>query len=203
MRYKDQLVLTGKVNEIGEPLTSNVPDSYRAGAELTAAVQIASWLDWKGNVTLSDNKILRFTEYVEDWETGQFEAEYLGTTPIAYAPDIVAGSLFTAHYRDFVIGLHSNYVSKQYMDNSGSDSRKIDAYFVNNLRMAYTFHPKGLQSLEMACNVNNLFNEEYESNGYVWYTWYEGSGADRRRGNDLRYFPQAGTHVLVSLTAKF
>ncbi|MDR2683125.1 MAG: TonB-dependent receptor, partial [Dysgonamonadaceae bacterium] len=149
------------------------------------------------------NKILRFTEYVEDWETGQFEAEYLGTTPIAYAPDIVAGSLFTAHYRDFVIGLHSNYVSKQYMDNSGSDSRKIDAYFVNNLRMAYTFHPKGLQSLEVACHVNNLFNEEYESNGYVWYTWYEGSGADRLRGNDLRYFPQAGTHVLVSLTAKF
>ncbi|MDR1527644.1 MAG: TonB-dependent receptor [Dysgonamonadaceae bacterium] len=203
MRYKDQLVLTGRVNDIGEPLTSNVPDSYRTGMEWTAAAQIASWLDWSGNVTWSENKILRFTEYVEDWETGNFEAEYLGTTPIAYAPNIIAGSLLTAHYRDFSIGLHSHYVSKQYMDNSGSESRKIDAYFVNNLRGTYTFHPQGLKSLELACSVNNLFNEKQESNGYVWYTWYEGSDANRKRGNDLRYFPQAGTHVLVHLTAKF
>ncbi|MDR2805256.1 MAG: TonB-dependent receptor [Dysgonamonadaceae bacterium] len=203
MRYKDQLVLTGKVNDIGEPLTSNVPDSYRAGAELTAAAKITSWLDWNGHLTLSENKIHHFTEYVEDWETGNFEAGYLGTTPIAYAPNIIAGSLFTAHYKAFAIGLQSNYAGKQYMDNSGSESRKINAYFVNNLRCAYTFYPGNPKSIELACSVNNLLNEKYESNGYVWYTWYEGSGDNRKRGNDLRYFPQAGTTVLIHLAVKF
>ncbi|MDR0540701.1 MAG: TonB-dependent receptor [Dysgonamonadaceae bacterium] len=203
MRYKDQLVLTGKVNEIGEPLTSNVPDSYRAGVEVTAAAKLEPWLDWNGNLTLSESKIHNFTEYVEDWETGSFEAEYLGTTPVAYAPNITAGSLLSARYKDFAIGLQSNCAGKQYMDNSGSESRKIDAYFVNNLRCAYTFHPKGLKSLKLACSINNLLNEKYESNGYVWYTWYEGSGADRTRRNDLRYFPQAGRHILMHLTASF
>jgi iron complex outermembrane receptor protein len=203
MRYTDQLVLTGRVNDIGEPLTSNVPDSYRTGVELTAAARIASWLEWSGNVTWSENRILAFTEYVEDWETGGFESEYLGTTPIAYAPNITAGSLFTARYKRFEAGLQSNYVGSQYMDNSGSEDRKIDAYFVSNLRCAYTFPVRGLKSAELACSIHNLFNEKYESNGYVWYTWYEGSGADRQRGNDLRYFPQAGTHVSVQLTAKF
>jgi iron complex outermembrane receptor protein len=203
MRYKDQLVLTGKVNDIGEPLTSNVPDSYRAGVEVTATTAITPWLEWEGNLTWSQNRILRFTESVEDWETGAFSDQYLGTTPIAYAPDITVGSLFSAHCHDFVLGLQSNYVGKQYMDNSGSESRKIDAYLVNNLRLAYTFHPARLQSVELACSVNNLLNEKYETNAYVWYTWYEGSGADRKRGNDLRYFPQAGAHLLFHLTMKW
>jgi iron complex outermembrane receptor protein len=203
MRYNDQLVLTGRVNDIGEPLTSNVPDSYRTGIELTAAARIAPWLDWRGHATWSKNRILHFTEYVEDWETGVFEAEYLGDVPIAYAPSLTVGSLFTAHYKDFTIGLQSQYVAKQYMDNSGSDDRKIDPYFINDLRAAYAFHPHGLQSLELALSINNLLNESYESNGYVWYTWYEGSGSDRHRGNDLRYFPQAGTHLMLHLAARF
>jgi iron complex outermembrane receptor protein len=202
MRYKDQLVLTGKVNDIGEPLTSNVPDSYRTGLELTAAATIAPWLDWRGHITLSENQIRHFTEYVEDWETGAFEPEYLGKTPIAYAPNLTAGSLFTAHHKRLTISLQSNYVSKQYMDNSGSNDRKIDPYFVNNLRCAYAF-PLRRPSLELALSVHNLLNEQYESNGYVWYTWYEGSGANRQRGNDLRYFPQAGAHVMVHLLARF
>jgi iron complex outermembrane receptor protein len=203
MRYTDQLALTGRVNDIGEPLTSNVPNSYRTGAELTASARLLPWLEWRGNLTLSKNRILGFTEYVEDWESGNFEGEYLGSTPIAYSPNVVAGSLFTAQNQAFSVDLQTNYVGKQYLDNSGSDSRKLDAYLVSDLRCAYRLPVNGPKSAEVACSVHNLFNEKYESNGYVWYTWYEGTGNDRRRGNELRYFPQAGTHVLFQLTVRF
>ncbi|MDR0866046.1 MAG: TonB-dependent receptor [Candidatus Symbiothrix sp.] len=203
MQYKDQLVLTGKVNEIGEPLTSNVPDSHRAGIELVLGARITSWLRWDGNLTLSENKIKDFTEYVDDWESGEQVAVNYGTTTISMSPGITAGSLFSLNYESWTAGLQSNYVGKQYLDNSGSDDRKLDPYFVNNLRLGYTFQLKGLKSLGLNLLVNNLFNEKYENNGYVWYSWYEGSGADRVRGNDLRYFPQAGTNVLANLVLKF
>jgi iron complex outermembrane receptor protein len=203
MEYKDQLVLTGKVNEIGEALTSNIPDSYRAGVEIVLGAKIAPWLKWNGNLTLSDNKIKNFTEYVEDWETGAFEPEFLGTTPIAYSPDITVGSLFSANYQSWSAGLQSNYVGKQYLDNTGSEDRKIDPYFVSNLHLGYTFRLKGMKSLGINLLVNNIFNEKYETSGYVWYTWLEGSGSNRVRNNDLRYFPQAGTNVLVSATMSF
>ncbi|MDR1562659.1 MAG: TonB-dependent receptor [Dysgonamonadaceae bacterium] len=203
MLYKDQLVLTGKVNEIGELLTSNVPDSYRAGIELTASVNITPDLSWSGNTTLSDNRIKEFTEYVEDWETGT-AVNYLGTVPIAFSPDIIAGSMFSYVHKGFRAALQSQYVGKQFMDNTGSADRSIDAYFVNNLRFGYDFPCKGtFPFVSVNLLVNNIFNEEYESNGYVWYTWYEGTCNDRKRGNDLRYFPQAGTNVMANIVIKF
>ncbi len=203
MKYKDQLILNGRVNEIGEPLTSNIPDSYRLGMEVTAGVRLTHWLDWDGNITLSDNKIKNYTEYVEDWETGNYEPGYLGTTPIAYSPGIIANSLFSLNYQSWSAGFQSSYVGKQYLDNSGSNDRKLNPYFVNNLRLGYTLPIKGIRSLAFNVLINNLFNEKYASNGYIWYSWYEGSGNDRTRGNDLRYFPQAGTNVLFNLALKF
>ncbi len=203
MKYKDQLVLTGNVNEIGEPLTSNVPDSYRMGVELSLGTQIAPWIRWDGSLTLSKNEIKNYTEYVEDWETGNYEPNYLGTTDISFSPEVLANSLFSLNYGPWSAGLQSNYVGKQYIDNSESEDRKINPYFVSNLRLGYAFHPKGLESLSFNILINNLFNEKYETNGYVWYTWYQGTGENRTRGNDLRYFPQAGTNILANVTVKF
>ena len=151
---------------------------------------------------MSQSKIKEYTEYIDDWETGQ-SADYLGTTSISYSPDIVAGSLFSAEYLNWSAGLQSSYVGKQYLDNSGSEDRKLDAYFVNNLRLGYTFKVKGVKSVSLNLLINNLFNEKYESNGYVWYSWYEGAGNDRMRKNQLRSFPQAGTNVLANVVLKF
>lgn len=203
MKYKDQLILTGKVNEIGEPLTSNIPDSYRMGIELLAGIKIASWLRWDGNLTLSENKIKNYTEYVHDWETGDKCANYLGTTPIAYSPDLIVNSIFSFSYKSLNAGLQSNYVGKQYLDNSGSEDRKIDPYFVSNLRIGYSFTLKGIKTLGIDLLINNLFDEKYETNGYVWYSWYEGAGNDRVRKNDLRYFPQAGTNLMLNVSLRF
>ena len=204
MKYKNQLILTGKVNDIGEALSSNIPDSYRTGIELTAGVKPLAWMRWDGNLTLSANKIKDYSEYANiydenyDW-VGQQE-NYLGTTDIAYSPNVIANSLFSFSYKQWDAAFHSSYVGKQYLDNSGSDDRKIDAYFVNNLRLGYTFKMKGIKTINLGLLINNIFNAKYESNGYVYDSFYDSTGM---RFNDLRYFPQAGTNVLVNLNIAF
>ncbi|MDR0428405.1 MAG: TonB-dependent receptor [Dysgonamonadaceae bacterium] len=203
MKYKDQLILNGKVNEIGEPLTSNIPDSYRAGIELIAGMRVTSWFDWTGNLTLSRNKIKDYTEYVDDWETGDKYANYIGTTSISYSPSLIANSLFSFKHKNWNVGLQSSWVGKQYLDNSGSDDRKLDPYFVNNLKLGYSFRLKGIKSMDIHLLINNILNEKYESNGYVWYSWYEGVGDARQRNNELRYFPQAGTHMMTHIAIRF
>jgi len=204
MRYKDQLILTGKISEIGEMLTSNIADSYRRGIEFTAAAKITDWLRWDGNVTLSQNKILNFTEqgvdvYDADWNWTASQDNYLGKTDIAYSPNLIANSIITFNYKAFECGLHSNYIGKQYIDNTSDAVRSIDAYFVNNLNLKYSLKLNKLKSVDFNVLVNNLFAEVYETNAWTWYSAVVGGA----RYNDLRYFPQAGTNFLASVTLKF
>ena len=126
MDYNNQLILTGKISEIGEALTSNIKDSYRMGIELTGGVQITSWLNWNANVTLSQNKIKHFVEYVDNWDTGVQEINDLGTTNIAFSPDLIANSMFDFAYKGFIASFNSQVVGRQYIDNSSSKDRSID-----------------------------------------------------------------------------
>lgn len=204
MKYNNQLILTGKISEIGEMLTTNIPDSHRAGIELTGGVQISPLLRWDGNVTFSQNKIKNFVEqdvdvYDADWNWVDSRSNELGNTNIAYSPDIIANSILSFSYRGFETALHSNYVGQQYLDNTSSKQRSIDAYFVNNLRASYSFDLPHLESVTLGVWVNNLFNVEYETNGYNWYSYY----LDGKRVNEKRYFTQAGTNALASITIRF
>jgi iron complex outermembrane receptor protein len=123
----------------------------------------------------------------------------LGTTDIAYSPNIIANSIFTYNHKDFECGLHSNYVGKQYIDNTSDNSRSINAYFVNNINLKYTLKLQKAKSIEFNVLVNNIFNEQYETNGWTWYSYY----INTKRMNDLRFFPQAGINFLTSVTLKF
>ncbi|MEA4917672.1 TonB-dependent receptor [Proteiniphilum sp.] len=204
MKYKNQLILTGKISEIGEILTSNIPDSYRTGVELTGGVQISPLLRWDANITFSQNKIKNFVEqdvavYDENEEWIEARSNELGTTDIAYSPDIVANSILSFSYRGFEIALHSNYVGRQYLDNTSSKERSIDAYFVNNLRASYSFKIPHVESVVLGVWVNNLFNVEYETNGYNYDSYY----LNGKRVNEKRYFPQAGTNALANITIRF
>jgi iron complex outermembrane receptor protein len=204
MQYKDQLVLTGKVNEIGEPLTSNVPDSYRMGMELQLGVRITPRWKWNGNLTLSRNKIKNYTEYVlvDDGDSPQ-QADYYGTTSIAYSPDVVANSLFSYTYQSFSAGFHTTYAGKQYLDNTGNDDRSIDSYLVSNLRLGYDFQLSGIKKLSISLLINNFFNEIYETNGWVWAAYYHNENGGLDPYVEKSYFPQAGTHVLANINIKF
>jgi iron complex outermembrane recepter protein len=184
MNYTDQLVLTGKLDNVGNPIRANVGKSFRTGIELSGMIRLFNQLSWNANVTYSANKN---KDYVLDSENGTKK-----NTDIILSPRVIAGSqLFWNALPGFQVGLLSKFVGKQYLDNTQTESLTLDAYFVNDIRLNYSFKPNGIKGMDVSLLVNNIFNEEYESNGATY-----GDGV-------AYYFPQAGTNFLAMLTLKF
>ena len=204
MDYKDQLVLTGELNEIGEPVAANVPESYRMGVELMAGVKLDCGFTWDINATLSKNRVKDFTEtlYEDEWVGGEQWITKKGDTHIAFSPDFILNNQFGYNYKGFSASLQSQYVSKQYISNADCENHVLDAYFVSNLNLAYTFKLPSLKSVTVGCTVYNLFNEEYENNGYAGSGFYY-DGDQRVRYDYAGYAAQAGTNFLAHLTLKF
>ncbi len=202
MDYKNQLVLTGKLNEIGEALSENMPDSYRAGIELTAGWNITKNLKWSANATFSRNIIKDYVDYVsasDDYGDLPQVADKRGNTQISFSPSVLVGSLVEYSNGNFYAAFQSNYVGKQYIDNSEHDDLMLDAYFVNNLRANYSFPLTSLKvTAIVGIAVNNIFNEMYSSNGWGGSYYYNGV-----RGSYMGYFPQAGCNFMANLTIKF
>jgi iron complex outermembrane receptor protein len=209
MYYRDQLVLTGQINDVGAYTRTNVPESYRAGIEVQAAVKPAQWLNINGNVTLSQNKITKSNEYVDAYDTAY---NYVGqdtighsNTNIAFSPAIVAGGGITfipfrnmPHQPALELSILGKYVSKQYLDNTNNEAATIKPYGVCNLLLRYTVHLKPFRELGLSVMLNNIFNHLYESNGYT-YSYMV--GADRTMVN--YYYPQAGFNWMAGLTVKW
>ncbi len=202
MYYKDQLVLTGEINDVGSSIMTNVPKSYRAGIEISAGWSPLQWFKWDINAALSSNKILNFTEYVDTydvaWNFSQ-QQNYLGTTELSFSPAIVAGNVFRFEpVKNFDIQLISKYVSRQYIDNSAAKARSLDPFFVNNVLLRYHFRTRIIKEIGISALVNNLLNEKYETNAWVYRYIYDGSETISDG-----YFPQAGRNFLVSLSLRF
>lgn len=209
MNYKNQLVLTGQINDVGGYIRSNVDKSFRNGMELDATFGISPKLSWALTSAFSQNKVKGFKEFIDAYKTNDIDPnkyDYLGQavkiynkTDIAFSPTYVGSSTIAYKMaKNFEVALLSKYVSKQYLDNTSNDARKLDAFFVNNLRLNYGFKLKGVKSVELGLLVNNIFNELYESNGYTFSEIYDGSTSTYNN-----YFPQAETNFLVSLNLKF
>jgi iron complex outermembrane receptor protein len=199
MHYKDQLVMTGKINDVGIPIMTNVPKSYRLGMEISGTAQISRDLAWEANLTLSRNKILNFTEYVDDWDTGSQRSFYLGMTDLSFSPPVTASNTFSYRlFKMLEVSWLARYVGKQYIDNTSSNERKLDPYFVNDLAVSLNIRTKVFRKCEIRGVVNNLFNAKYETNAWV-YQYYEN---DRHKVMD-GYFPQAGTYFLAGISLKF
>jgi len=206
MYYRNQLVLTGKINDIGEMLTENISRSFRSGIELVGAVKPVDWLRWNGSVTVSYNRIIGFNEFVDvydaNWNWASQQENKLGNTPIAFTPNLLANSMLTYIKGNFEAGFQSLYIGKQYIDNTGSNDRSLKAYFVNNLRLSYNLPVKGIRGIGFTVMVNNLFNEQYISNAWT-YSYYQGDNSGTQRYNDFGFYPQAGTNFLAGITVKF
>jgi len=200
MDYKDQLVLTGEINDVGAAIMTNVPESYRVGIELAAGMKISSRLNWDVNATFSRNKIRDFTAYVDNWSP-PFEQirEDIGTTDLSFSPDVVAGSRITFRpVRGMDILFISKYVGRQYIDNTGSEQRSLDPYFVNDLLINYALDLKLVRKLSLHLAVNNIFSEEYETWAWVYRYFYESHEYEMNG-----YFPQAGINFMAGLTVGF
>ncbi|MCU0382493.1 MAG: TonB-dependent receptor [Cyclobacteriaceae bacterium] len=204
MDYNNQLVLTGALNDVGAPVRTNVANSYRAGIEIETNWQISEKINWQANATLSENKIRNFEEVVYDYgEDFSFAipSEIRNTyknTEISFSPSIIAGSVLSYQFaKGAEVAWLSKYVSEQFLDNTRNNNRKIDAFFVNDLRISYSIQPKFVSGIDFSLLVNNVFNEEYESNGYT-YGFLAGSATFRENF----FYPQAGTHFLAMVTIK-
>jgi len=199
MAYQNQLILTGEINDVGAPIMTNVDNSYRAGLELMAGVKLTTKLKWDVNVTLSKNKIKDFTDYVDDWDNGGQITTKLGTTDLAFSPEMIANSqLNWIAAKGLNISLQSYSVSKQYIDNTSSNDRKLNGYFLNNLKFIYRVPQRFAKEFNLHLMVNNLFDTKYENNAWVYSYLYE----SKRYAMD-GYFPQAGINFMAGLDIKF
>jgi iron complex outermembrane recepter protein len=199
MFYKNQLVLTGKVNDVGAYTRTNVDSSYRAGVELEAGMYILKNLTWNMNVTYSENKIVDYKEYTDEYDqdynyTGQAAINFHQTN-IAFSPNWIAGStLAYSAFKNFKISFISKYVGKQYLDNTTNEDRKLNAYLIDDLRLNYTLKTKYVKAIDFIFSIYNLFDKKYESNGYTY--GYNVAGV---RTTENFYYPQAGRNFLLGL----
>lgn len=198
MFYKDQLVLTGQVNDVGAYIRDNVENSYRIGLELEGAVRLSNQLQWAANATISQNKIAEFTEFIDDYDNGGQVEQGFSNTDIAFSPNFIGSSVLSFSEAGFMGELSTKYVSTQYLDNTQNEARSIDPYLVNDLRLSYKLSGLGvMKAITGTLMVNNLLNAEYETNGYTYGYVFGGE----QRFN--YYYPQAGRNFLLQVKWEF
>ena len=200
MNYKDQLVLTGAIDDTGAPLRATSGKSYRLGVEIDATFLICDNFRMLPNLALSSNKNLDFVSPIDG------ELVNLGTTNLSFSPNIVAGNKFEYEpITNLQLGLYTKYVGEQYMGNVDSDVSKLDAYFVNDFNVSYTIdNIPFLREIVVTGLVNNIFNIKYVSNGYYYTyddTWTDPTTTTTIEGTG--YNPQATINFLVGATVKF
>lgn len=208
MDYKDQLVLTGEINDVGAYTRTNIDESYRAGLELQGSVRPVEQLLINMNATFSQNKVKAFTEYVDNWDTGEQIAINYTNTDLSFSPSTIVGGevrytpLNTAKGTDkgheLALSLLPKYVGKQYIDNTMSEDRRLDPYLVTDFRLSYTMKNIFFKELVFTLWVRNLLDEEYETNAWV-YRYNTGDEFYKLDG----YFPQAGRNFLVGVKVRF
>jgi iron complex outermembrane receptor protein len=182
MAYKDQLILTGKLDDVGSPIRSNSEKSYRLGLEVDATIALSKQFIIRPNFTLSSNKNIDLA----------VEGENYGTTDISYSPSVIVGNIIVYKpLENLQISWLQKFVGEQYMNNIELPAAKLANYFVNDLNIAYEIKPKSVfKSIVITGLVNNILDKKYVSNGYMWDVY-------------PYYYPQAGINFLAGLTLKF
>lgn len=199
MNYKNQLVLTGKINDVGEYTRTNIAKSYRTGIEAEAAWKITEQLRWSVNLTVSQNRVIDFNEYVDNYDAGEQQKTLHSKADIAFSPRLLGSSVLAySPIKNLTLNWQSKYVGKQYLDNTQNETRKMDAYWINDLRINYVVKTSLLNEIAVTGLVSNMFDVKYVSNGYTYS--YIAGGA---RTDENFYFPQAGINFLLGVNVKF
>jgi iron complex outermembrane receptor protein len=199
MDYKNQLVVTGELNDVGSNIRANVANSYRAGVELMTSFLISKKLKFNLNGTYSQNKIENFTEVLYDYTVDYAVVENnYKNTDIAFSPNVIAAaSLEYNPLKSLNLMVQTKYVGDQFLDNTSNKKRKINAYQTVDARLSYSIFPKNMSSISFNLLANNILNTLYSSNGYT-YSYIVGETI-----TENFYYPQAGTNFLVGMTVKF
>lgn len=222
MSYKDQLILTGKLDDVGNPIRENIADSYRRGIELEFSSKINDYLNFEANTTLSQNKIKEYKELISNWDdyANPIEIDH-ENTDISFSPSTIAGgglsldllSIMNAKkYGNLYLSIFHKFIGKQYLDNTMSDKAALDAYNFTNLGIKYKISKGIFKNIELSFKVNNALNKKYITNGWVGrvksegydptsdpYTEAEGNGIYHYMG----VYPQALRNYMLRLKIDF
>ena len=199
MLYKNQLVLTGALDDVGEAIRTNIKDSYRAGIEGSAKIKIAQPLSWAVNATVSTNKVKNFQQFLYNYDNDTEVPTTYKSANIAYSPNFTGSSTISYQpIKNAEVAFISKYVSLQYLDNTSTRSRSLPSFFVNDVRLNYNFKIKGIKTLGVGLLINNIFSVKYQSDGATY--------PDIESGKVVNYnyfFTQAPVNFLGSLNLRF
>jgi iron complex outermembrane receptor protein len=192
MQYKDQLILTGALNDVGSSLRLNVPSSHRRGIEWQGTYLPIYFLSLTGNINYSKNTIKKFEYLLYDYENNGVQTTTYQNTPISYSPALIAYSELGLSYKSFKLNLIGKYVGKQYLDNTGAEERSLKPYLVFNSSFGWSHNLINHSKINLQFQVFNFGNLKYSSNGYTYSYLYSGLVTENF------YYPQAGRHFMLS-----
>ncbi len=218
MDYKDQLVLTGAINDVGEYNRVNVAESFRLGSEYSIVWQPVSSLNLGGSLTWNRSRIRKLTEAIDDWDTGVQLLKEHRNVPISFSPEWLASgfmelTMFHTKRSEFQSRLDHRYVGSQYLDNTGDDQTSLQPYHQTDLQLTWHWYPRKLDKITLKCQIINLFDRAIISNGWVYRYISQGYDATpydphaSRLGDGIYtlsgFYPQAGIHALFGLSVTF
>jgi iron complex outermembrane receptor protein len=208
MSYTDQLALNGQLNQVGEAIRVNIDQSYRLGLEVSGAWELNARLRLEGNATLSENRVERFTEFVDRYDQ---DFNYLGQeqvvhedSDLAFSPNLIAGgelryqAIRDSEKNSLDISLLTKYVGKQYIDNTSDENNVLDAYSFTDLRLRYVWKPGWIKQVDLTLLARNIFDQQFEANAWSYRYVFDGSTTI-----DQGFFPQAGTNFLLGINVHF
>lgn len=177
MIYKDQLVLTGKLDDVGDPIRDNVDNSSRIGLELEATTNIKDYIQFEANATFSKNKIKEYKEYISNWDAPYTPIEIIHKdSDISFSPSLIAGAGLSFNiskitnikkFGNLNFDVFQKFVGKQYLDNTTNENAKLDPYQYTNMGLTYSIQKGIFKNLEVSLKVNNVFSQKYNTNGWV------------------------------------
>jgi iron complex outermembrane receptor protein len=202
MRYKDQLVLTGRINDVGDAVRVNVPNSFRLGLELEGKVRISSVLELEGNLTWSRNRILNFTDavprYDDDFNLLSQDSTTYKNTPMSFSPEWIGSAAFIwKPLKGIQASLLTKAVGDQYLDNTGNEQRKLNSYLVQDLQISSSIKQKLFKEASLIFQLNNIWNLQYEANGYTYSYIFSNQTV-----TENFFYPMAGRNLLIALNIR-
>jgi iron complex outermembrane recepter protein len=200
MGYKNQLILNGKINDVGAYTRINVPNSYRLGLELHGTLNIFNLFTYSTSITVSKNQVKSFTNFIDNYDTGNQQATNFTNTTLAFAPSLIENSqLVFKPNKKLTVTINKKYVSQQFLDNTQSNTKKLDAFNVTDLIFNYNLSSlKTIKQTLFTLQLNNIFNEKYQPNGYT-FSYINGG----QNYTENFYYPMAGFNIMAGVTLKF
>ena len=218
MHYRDQLILTGKINDVGEYIRTNVDHSFRTGIEIEFNYAPLKNFALQGSSTVSANRIRSFLEYIDNWDTWGQEEKTYKNTQIAFSPSVIAqgGLAYTIAEKDrinFTAEWLTKFVGKQYLDNTKREQSSLDPYFFSDLHLHCTFRPKWAKAIGLKLQIRNIFDQDVISNGWIYRFISENYDArpddpyaileEGSTYNLTGYYPQAGINFLLGVSIHY